>query len=229
MQVASLLGGAFRRFQLLAEDSICEHAVQEGVSLRLMKVGVVETMRDIAWRTALTFLALMGLLLLGSNVSCTIDHRLVEWALGQTPEAQIARFLEAVDIGDREAALALWSTKGSPSAGLEARRASVTDVLLAFGPGLEYQILDVEWWRTCCEPGVIDVGAPPNTDGATGQAGGARVRIALSSDNKHRATYVFDVLVPGGYWGEAAGNPVRTWAIVDVYPEGQAPLAWTWK
>ena len=186
-------------------------------------------MRDIAWRTALTFLALMGLLLLGSNVSCTVDHRLVERALGQTPQVQIARYLDAVAEGDREAALVLWSLEDSSSADLEARRTSVTDELLAFGPGLEHQILDVAWWRTCCEPGLIDDAAFPDPDGAAAQAGGARVRIALSSENEHKAIYVFDVLVPGGYWGEAAGNPVRNWAIVDVYPEGQAPLAWAWK
>jgi hypothetical protein len=32
--------------------------------------------------------------------------------------------------------------------------------------------------------------------------------------------------VPGGYWGDAAGNPLRDWAIVDIYPEGLQPLAW---
>jgi hypothetical protein len=96
----------------------------------------------------------------------------------------------------------------------------MTDELLALGPTLEYRILEVEWWRACCEPGVID--DPRN-------AGAARVWVAVNEQGSTEVVYVFDVLVPGGYWGEAMGNPVRQWAIVDIYHQGQEPLVWIWK
>ena len=176
-------------------------------------------MRDVAWRAGFTMAALAVLVLLGPSASCGLGNRLVERAWGQTPRAQIARYLDAIAEGDRHAALAHWSPAGSPNTALKARRESVTDELLAYGPRLEHRVLDIEWWRTCCEPGVID---DPH------EAGGAHVRVAISGENRAETIYVFDILVPGGYWGGAMGNPVRHWAIVDLYPQGAAPLAWPW-
>jgi hypothetical protein len=97
------------------------------------------------------------------------------------------------------------------------RRDSMTDNLLAHGGSLEYRMLDTVWWRTCCEPAVIDDPA---------QAGGARVRVAISGRYEPEIIYAFDLLVPGGYWGDAAGNPLRDWVIADVFAEGMQPLAW---
>jgi hypothetical protein len=166
----------------------------------------------------LTLVALMAVAILGSNAGHGQVSRLVERAQGQTPQALIQRYLTKVAEGDRQAALALWSPEGTPNTALEARRESVTDTLLTSGPSLAHRILDTEWWRTCCEPGVID---DPN------EAGGARIRVTISGRDLPETIYVFDLLVPGGYWGAAAGYPSRQWAIIDVYPEGAAPLAWT--
>jgi hypothetical protein len=146
-------------------------------------------------------------------------NRLIEGVTGQTPQTRMAKYLKAVARGDRQAALDLWSPAGPERPELEARRQAVTAELLAHGPALAYEVLDVEWWRTCCEPAVID---DPD------QAGGARVRVRLWGKYLPARVYVFDLLVPGGYWGEAMGNPRRTWTIYDIYPEGQAPLVWTW-
>jgi hypothetical protein len=168
------------------------------------------------WRLAFTLAALAGLTLLTPQLSCSTANRLVEKVLNQTPQAETAAYLEAAARGDREAALALWL----PGEQLQGRRERVTGELLAYGSGLRYRILDVEWWRTCCEPGVLE-----DSSGA----GGARILVALSSAGRPEAIYAFDLLVPGGYWGEAAGSPVRQWAIVDVYPEEAAPLAWSWR
>lgn len=174
-------------------------------------------MRDVAWRTGFTFVVLAMLTLVGPNVSCHLDHRLVEQILGQTPASRIARYLQATARGDRDGALNLWQPAGAPHEDLAARREMVTGEFLARGSALEYRLLDTVWWRTCCEPGIID-------DPAV--AGGAQVRVAVAGGNKAEEVYVFDLLVPGGYWGDAAGNPIRNWAIVDIYPEGDAPLAW---
>jgi hypothetical protein len=177
-------------------------------------------MEGVGWRIGFTMAALAMLALLGQNTSCSSSHRLVEQVLGQTPGAQIASYLAAIAEGDRQRALALWPVAETPDAALAARRASITNELLAYSPRLEHRILDVVWWRTCCEPGVID---------DPGEAGGARVRVTVSGGNQLAAVYVFDLLVPGGYWGAAAGYPVRHWDIVDIYPEGAAPLVWIWK
>jgi hypothetical protein len=176
-------------------------------------------MRDVAWRMGLTLAALGVLLLLGPGVSCSLDNRLLERVMGHTPQAQIARYLAAVAEGDRQAAEALWPAS-SEAGDLAARREAVTGELLAYGPRLTYQLLNVEWWRTCCEPGVID---------DPGEAGAARVLVAIHGETRPEVVYVFDLWVPGGYAGEAAGHPLRQWAIADVYPQGTTPLAWTWR
>lgn len=174
-------------------------------------------MRDISWRMGLTLLTLAALAIVGLNSSCSPAHHLLEEALGRTPRHQIAGYLAAIARGDRSAALARWSTPVSNDSGLTERRDSVTDTLLAHGRSLEYHVLDTVWWRTCCEPAVIDDPA---------QAGGARVRVAIGTGRGPEIAYTFDLLVPGGYWGDAAGNPLRDWAIVDVYSDDMQPLAW---
>jgi hypothetical protein len=174
-------------------------------------------MRDLFWRTGLTVAALAALAILEANLSCGVGNRLVEQVLGQTPQSRIGSYLDAIARGDRQAALDLWSQWNFPSGDLQARREAVTNDLLARGPRLEYRILQVEWWRTCCEPAVIDDPA---------QAGGARVRVAVSGADHPVRIYRFDLVVPGGYWGDAAGNPVRRWILVDIYPDEEVPLAW---
>lgn len=174
-------------------------------------------MRDVLWRIGFTLTALTVLAVLGGSAGCSMDGRIVEQLTGENPQARIDQYLAAVAKGARQEALALWSPEGTSNATLEARREEVTDELLAFGAHLEYRILDVEWWRTCCEPGVID---DPD------EAGGARIRVAISGKDRREKVYIFDLLVPGGYWGAAAGHPVRQWAIRDLYPEGAAPLIW---
>jgi hypothetical protein len=176
-------------------------------------------MRDLAWRIGFTSVLLAALAMLTLNASCSSAHQLVEQALGQTPEAQIASYVSAIARGDRQAALDLWLEPGIPGSALASRRQSVTDDLLAFGPSLGYRVLEVEWWSTCCEPGVID---EPE------QAGGARVRVEIRAQGHPATIYLFALQVPGGYWGAAEGYPVREWVILDVYPEGAAPLAWPW-
>jgi hypothetical protein len=174
-------------------------------------------MHDLAWRTGLTLAALTALAFLGLNIGCSPAQQLIERATGRTPPAQIAGYLTAIAEGDRTAALARWPVGAQADEALQARRQAVTDELLAYGPHLEHRIVAVTWWSTCCEPHVID---------DPGGAGGARVQVAIRSQTRLEKVYLFDLLVPGGYWGDAAGYPVRTWAIVDVYPEGEAPLAW---
>ena len=174
-------------------------------------------MRDISWRMGITLTALTAVAILGLNASCSPAHHLLEEALGRTPRHQISSYLSAIARGDRPAALERWAAPPPGDGGLMNRRDSVTETLMAHGRSLEYWVLDTVWWRTCCEPAVIDDPA---------QAGGARVRVAIGNGFESETTYIFDLLVPGGYWGDAAGNSLRTWEIVDVYPEGMRPLAW---
>jgi hypothetical protein len=167
-----------------------------------------------------TLTALVMLATVRPALSCDTAHYLLEQALGQTPEAQVRRYLAAISKEDRQQALSLWPGPATPNGALEARRASVTDELLGYGPELQYQVLDIVWWRTCCEPGVID---DPD------EAGGANIRVAIRREGQPEVVYLFDVLVPGGYWGAAAGSSIRKWTLVDAYPEEANPLAWPWR
>jgi len=177
-------------------------------------------MRDVAWRMGFTLTALVMLATVGPALSCDTAHHLLERALGKTPEAQVRRYLAAISKGDRQAALSVWSPPATPNTVLEARRAAVTDALLSYGLDLQYQVLDIVWWRTCCEPGVIK---DPN------EAGGANIWVAIQRAGQPETVYLFDVLVPGGYWGAAAGSSIRNWTLVDVYPEEADPIAWPWR
>lgn len=146
-------------------------------------------------------------------------NRLVERAIGETPQAKVASYLALVARGDRDGALALWPVDERLGPEYEERRHSVTTELERLGPDLSHQVLEIEWWSTCCEPGVI-------TDSRG--AGFARLWVEVSGDGEARQ-YVFDVLVRGGaYWGRMEGYPVRRWQILDVYPVEEGSLVWGW-
>ena len=167
----------------------------------------------------LATLSLLPPLLLGAILSCKAGSHLVERLTGQTPTAQINRYLNTIRDGDRQAALSLWAEPDKANVPLGQRRKSVTDELLSWGPGMRHRITHITWWSTCCEPGVID---EPD------EAGGAHVQVTVESNNRPPQVYEFYLRVPGGYWGSAAGSPPRQWQIVDVHPKDQEPLAWPW-
>lgn len=144
---------------------------------------------------------------------------------GETPGAKVAAFAHDVGRGDEATDLRLWELpSANPSderfAALAERRAEVTRDLIAAGVRPDITIRSIEWWRTCCEPGVTE--DPAN-------AGGARMRVEFVDRDGAAREYVVDVFNrDGAYWGAAAGYPPRHWVIRDVYPDGQPPLFWTW-
>ena len=139
-----------------------------------------------------------------------------ELLMGETPQARVAAYVRGIVAGDEDAALAVWEL---PQSGpLSQRRRDVTRQLMAAGISPRYLVLNVEWWRTCCEPGVIH---DPR------DAGGARLSVQFLDNNGSPLIYVFDVFHRGGsYWGAAQGYPARSWALYDVYPQEQEPLFW---
>ena len=143
-------------------------------------------------------------------------HTLVERALGETPQAKVEAYLSAIRRADRQAALARWPANPSLGAEFEARRLRVTDELLALGSSLTYRITGIEWWSNCCEPRPIDSSA---------SAGVARLRLEITGGKGAPREYIFDVTTDGPYWGEAGSNPVRHWALRDVYSPAERPLA----
>jgi hypothetical protein len=148
---------------------------------------------------------------------------LVERLTGETPQAKIDAYVQALLHGVEQSALAAWelpdwALPAERSALLMGRREQVTRDLLAAGIRNDYLILHTEWWRTCCEPG-------PICDGR--EAGGARVSVQFMDQEGRPLQYTFDLFTrDGAYWGGAMGYPPRRWALRDVYPAGQEPLFW---
>lgn len=144
---------------------------------------------------------------------------LVERALGRTPQVQVQAYLEAVRRGDSNAALARWpirlTSTGRTDAKLEARRQQITSLLLAMGPELRYRVIDIQWLGNCCDPHPSDAL----------NAGVARMRIEITGAQGQHAEYIFDVITPEPYWGDAGGYEVRQWLLRDVYPPDEPPLA----
>jgi hypothetical protein len=175
-------------------------------------------------RLVLIPVALTGALLLGAAVLFpSLRLKLGERISGNNPEARVRQYVRAVLRGQEATALEAWElfcwqALEDRSEALAERRAAVTRELVHADLQGEFLILNTEWWRTCCEPGVIS-----NPLGA----GGARVRVQFIDGHGLPISYIFDVFHRDGpYWGSAMGYPTRHWVLRDIYPLGEEPLYW---
>ncbi|XOB41163.1 MAG: hypothetical protein ACKKMW_00215 [Candidatus Nealsonbacteria bacterium] len=149
---------------------------------------------------------------------------LIEKVINEKPEAKIIAYLEAVKKGDKLKALTIWELPNweewklnENGSFLEKRRENLTKNLVENGIK-NFKILKIEWWRTCCVPGVTN---NPRS------AGGARISIQLIDNNNTEYIYIFDVFHrETSYWGATEGYPVRHWVLRDIYLLGQKPLFW---
>ncbi|MBN1921430.1 MAG: hypothetical protein JW892_09310 [Anaerolineae bacterium] len=159
----------------------------------------------------------IGLTLLARNIP-EIRYSLLQGADLQGPQAQIDAFVQALLRGDAAAATELWEVSETwAERGMDDRRDTVIADLLQADIAAAYQITNVEWWRTCCEPGV--------TCDSRG-AGGARIMVQFMQ-GELPLTYMFDVFArEQPYFGAAIGYPPRDWVIRDIYPRGDNPLFW---
>lgn len=151
---------------------------------------------------------------------------LVEAVTNERPEAKVDAFLRATAAGDETAALAVWEipdwlARQDVGPRMAERRAAVTRDLASLRLEWSGQPTGIQWWRTCCEPGVIE---------SSREAGFARIYVSLSRPDDQRTWfYVLDVVTRGGaYWGGATGYQPRQWMLVDVYPTSEQPLFWRW-
>ena len=146
-------------------------------------------------------------------------------AYAQTPEQAVARYMERVMRGDDVAALTTWVAPGPRGQqaridALNQRRDLVTKALSS-SPPTSYHVVGIEWWRTCCEPGIAE--KPEH-------AGLARVRVALDLP-AGSGEYFFDVrkdpscCMPGDAFDALQ---FRYWTLLDVYPTTKLPLQFTW-
>jgi hypothetical protein len=179
-------------------------------------------MPRVAWFITLLFalalLACFVAVFFPPSLRATIQETLTN----ESPEAKIRAYVQAVARGDEGAALNVWELPTGDGEeklfpGLGARRLDITRALLNnIQP--RFEIRAIEWWRTCCEPGVIDT---PR------DAGGARVSVELFDTRGSAQPYHFDVFVRGGaYWGAAEDYPAREWVLRDVYPADSRALFW---
>ena len=175
---------------------------------------------------AIGVLALLALssFILGIGPASAARADLIETVRNETPQAKVEAFLRATAAGDEAAALAAWEypdwlARQDRGPALGERRAAVTRNLTELRLGGRVFERGIEWWRSCCEPGVIE---------NSREAGFARIHVTLSREEDSRGWfYFFDVVTRGGaYWGGAMDYPPREWAIVDVYPMSEKPIFW---
>ncbi len=145
---------------------------------------------------------------------------------GETPSAKVDAYVRAVARGDEAAALDLWEPPAvdlpnGRSTALRQQRVDVTRALIAVGIRPDVAIRSIEWWRTCCEPGLID---------GPRDAGGARLRIRLIDRSGVALDYVVEVFDRDGSSSSSGLRALLTrhWVVRDVYPADQQPLYWTW-
>lgn len=151
-----------------------------------------------------------------------VRYYLLELPTRNQPESKIDAFVQAVIRDDHTGAVRLWEIQGdsylNTSSELKNRRESVISDLIAEEINPEYIIMDIEWWRTCCELSVIH---------DSRDAGGARIKVQFLDQVGKPLQYTFDVFArEHPYFGGAQGYPERDWVIRDVYPSDQEPLFW---
>jgi len=168
-------------------------------------------------------LALLVAWLYASTPASALLTKALEQVRGETPEARVNAYMRAVLRDNEEAALEAWTIQdralpdGRHDA-LRERRERVTRQLIASQWDDSFRINHIEWWRTCCEPGVICNGL---------DAGGARIQVQLLDLDGLPHVFVFDVFHRDGpYWGAAMGYQPRRWTLYDVYPDGEEALFW---
>jgi len=162
---------------------------------------------------------LAGFIISALSLGGYSPNMLLEMARGETPQAKITTYLQAIQRQDRAAALDVWKLPAESSkafTALSERRNLVTDELLTRNI-TSFTIFEPEWWVTCCDPGITRHAR---------NAGGARVQVQVLDAQGHPWGYTFDVFVSGPYFGDAAGNPYRFWLLRDVYPRGEHPAFW---
>ncbi len=143
----------------------------------------------------------------------------IEKITNETPKAKINAYIQAIVRGDKIIALNIWEISSENNL-LKERKEEITSELISDKINSKFNIVNVEWWDTCCVPSITN---NPRT------AGGARVNVELTDNNGNKYSYIFDVFVPGGYEGAAVGYPVRVWVVRDIYKAGDKPLFWTRK
>jgi len=146
----------------------------------------------------------------------------LERVMGESPEARVAEYVNALARGDERAALAVWKLPSSGLQGeyagrLKERRQAISHELADRGLRPKFEILHTEWWGLCCEPQVVD---DPHS------ASGARMTVHLFGKDGLVLTYVFDVFALGVYWDDDSLRLPRRWVLRDVYPLGEEPLFW---
>ncbi len=142
---------------------------------------------------------------------------LAEKINNETPESRINAYLKAVKTGNETLALSLWRLPEGgnwntveKSSLLQNNRLNITKELIN-KKIKSFDIVNIEWWRTCCEPGVIN-----DSMGA----GGARVGVEIMDINNNASIYIFDVFTNH----EEEYQKPRTWMLRDVYSADKKPL-----
>jgi len=163
-----------------------------------------------------------GLWLVIQNID-GVRYFLLDHPTGNLPQERVDAFVQSIIQGNKTATIKLWEIYDKSSSeqknAMEKRQEIVISALLSADINPEYMILGIEWWRTCCEPGVIN---------DSRDAGGARIKVQFLGKDELPIMYTFDVFTRDQpYWGEAEGYPPRDWVIRDVYPENKKPLFWT--
>jgi len=164
----------------------------------------------------------VGGLWLVINNNDHLRYYLLELPTRNQPQSQVDGFVQAIIRGDYAGAVTLWEIQDDSSSNTQSelinRRERVISDLIAEGINPEYTIMDIEWWRTCCELSVIH---------DSRDAGGARIRVQFLDQVGNPLQYTFDVFArEQPYFGGAQSYPERDWVIRDVYPLDREPLFW---
>lgn len=139
-----------------------------------------------------------------------------------TPQHTLDAYFTAIDGEDTPQALSLWEAPVADvfdSEERESRAKFVTERLIS-EQVKEYDIFDVEWWSTCCEPSVI---CQPS------RVGPGVVRVKTTIYPVVGDAYRLDFDLSQSYPITPTGELLEGWIIRDAYTTSEDPLFWRWR
>lgn len=164
-----------------------------------------------------------------SVLSCEDDSiikQLLEQQNNETPEAEIAAYMEAVKQDDKIKALEVWQLlkKENINSNLEKRHDNITEELIE-RKIKDFEIINIEWRSGGVyiekDEGILE-------DYRSDLASGARAQVQITDSNNNKSNYIFDIFVEGIYPDKTERDyfSLRNWILRDVYPENEKPLFW---
>lgn len=137
---------------------------------------------------------------------------IAERIIGETPEAKIDAYFQAIKQRDEAKLSELWADNPPRwTAKSKIRHQNIKSSLENLLPELHYRIVDIKWWEMCCGPHLVN----------KLEACYAEVWVEAWGKTNEKLSLVFEMNAMEGSCRGLIGYPMRKWRILDIWPEDE--------